>query len=507
LTGPIVEEGDGGCGPFDRLAALLPIGFSRRDPAGHLTFANAAWRRMAGVGDGPLSTEAWRQAIHPEDRARVAAGWAAALADGRPLRLDYRVRRAGGATRWLAEGAVAECDVAGECLGFVGTLTDTTDARELEARLGRSRRLEALGQLTGSVAHDFNNLLMIVLANAEILDEVTERGEALPAERVRRIARTLFNAADRGAGLTRTLLGFARSRDGQVEGRSESVALNRHLAGLGDLLRRSLGATVSLAFDLAAEPDLVEIDPIQFDIAMINLALNARDAMPEGGAVVLATARRADGIAVSLTDTGSGMAPEVAARAVEPFFTHGRPAERGGMGLSIVQSVIERAGGTLRIETASRQGTAVTLLLPASRAEAVQRDPVPAVLAGAAGLRLLVVADLAPVLAVMAGQAARLGFAVATAATAEAALARLDAGERFDLLLSDIELGPGRDGVSLAREAKARFPHLGILLTTGNPLGPVGESRAGDVAPVLLKPFSQRQLAVALNRLLGAAGT
>ena len=408
--------------------------------------------------------------------------------------------------RWLVEGVVAERDADRRLLGFLGTLADMTDARELEARLGRSRRLEALGQLAGGIAHDFNNLLMIMLANAEILEELAERDEAPPAERVRKIARTLLNAADRGAGLTRMLLGFAQARVGQVEGRTQTVALNRHLAGLGDLLRRSLGATVTLALDLAADPDRVEIDAAQFDIAVVNLVLNARDAMPEGGAVVLATQCLPDGIAVSLSDTGSGMAPEIAARAVEPFFTHARPAARGGMGLSIAQGVAERAGGTLRIATAPGLGTTVTLHFPASRAEADQLVREPQGPAGAPGLRLLVVDDLAPVLAVMAKQASRLGYTVATAATAEAAMARLDAGERFDLLLSDIELGPGRDGVSLAQEARARFPDLRILLTTGNPLGPDGEGRPEDVAPVLLKPFSQRELAEALSGLRRPAG-
>jgi len=489
---------DGAGGLATRLANLLPVGVSRRDPFGDLTFANAAWRRMAGLGDGPVSTDAWRQAIHSEDRERVVAVWAALPAMGGDLRLDYRVRREDGTVRWLVEGAVAERDAAGRCLGYLGTLMDVTDARELAARLDRSRRLEALGQLAGGVAHDFNNLLMIVLANAEILEELAERGDVIAGERVGRIARTLLNAAERGAGLTRTLLGFARTGKPHVE----TLDANRHLAELGEMLRRSLGGAVTLVFDLAAEPDLIEVDPAQFDTAILNLALNARDAMPDGGTLVLATAGRAGEVVLSLSDTGSGMTPEVAARAVEPFFSHGRPPSRGGLGLSIVQNVVEQAGGTLHLDTAPGRGTVVTLRFPAGCADAAQGPPVSSPMPDARARRLLVVDDIPPVLAIMADQARRLGFAVETAATAEEALARMTSGEAFDVLLSDIELGPGLDGIGLAREATRQWPDLRVLLTTGNPMGARGDGLEPDLPPVLVKPFSQRDLAGALRDLL-----
>ena len=504
---------------FRTLAETAPTGIYRMDASGTVVFANEIWRQTTASAGLPLTPEAWRAAVHADDAERVAASREEALKAGRDFREEYRVRRPDGSVRWVLDAAAPERDSAGNVAGFVGTLADITEKREIEARLEQSRRLEALGQLTGGIAHDFNNLLMVVLGNAEMLEDLANKGGEIKPDRLLRLARTILSAAERGTALTQNLLGFARRRSVSPE----KVAVHQKLQELGELLRRNLGGKIPLVFDLSAERDEVMIDVTQFENAVINVALNARDAMGESGRLTITTrnlivdapGRLEDGelatgryIAVDIADTGMGMTPEVAMRAVEPFFTTKGEKHSTGLGLSLAYGVVKQAKGELRIDTAPGRGATVTLIvplvdqMPAGQQTSVPRDYLarPEPLAGRP--RVLVVDDDPPVLSVMTQQLERLGCEAIGASSAEGALRLLLADQSFDLMFSDIDLGAGHDGLTLAREVRSLRPSLPILLTTGK-LMDRGES--DEHPPILPKPFTQRELAEKLREILEPA--
>ncbi len=504
-------------GRFRALAETAPTGIYRMDAAGTIVFVNEVWRRITSLGPLPLGAVAWREALHPDERDRVVQAWDEALGRGQDLRQEYRVRRPDGGVRWVADTAAPELDLEGGLTGFVGTLTDITEKREIEARLEQSRRLEAIGQLTGGIAHDFNNLLMVVLGNAEMLEDLANRGGEIKPERLLRLARTLLNAAERGSALTQNLLGFSHRRSV----RPEKISVHRRIQDLGELIRRNLGGGITLVFDLSAERDEIMIDMTQLENAVINLALNARDAMPSGGRMTIATRTLAIGapsrpdtgelpagpyLALAIADTGNGMPPEVLSRAIEPFFTTKPEGQASGLGLSLAYGVVKQAGGEIRIESEPGRGTTVTLILPLVEDSAtlensnapmvVQPD---ALAAKASRPRVLVVDDDGPVLSVMSAQLQRLGCETVGASSAEAALRLLAADRPFDLLFSDIDLGSGRDGFTLASEAKTIRPDIRIMLTTGKL---VERGDADETLPILPKPFTLRELEERLRDVL-----
>jgi len=500
---------------FRALAETVPAGIYRMDASGLLVFANDFWRRITGL-TGEATLQSWRAAVHPEDGDRIARAWIEAIQHGQELRQEYRIRQPDGSVRWVVDTAAPERDRDGDVVGFVGTLSDVTQMREIEARLEKSRRLEALGQLSGGVAHDFNNLLMIILGNAEMLEDMGTSGN-VKTDRLLRLTRTILGTAERGTELTQSMLGFARRRSV----RPEKVALHSRLKAMGALLTRNLGGRIELAFELSAPRDEVMIDVAQLETAIINIALNARDAMAEGGkltistrGVVVAPDQAATGelapgayLAIAIADTGVGMTPEVAAKAIEPFFTTRKEDKATGLGLSLAYGVVKQAGGELKIDTEAGRGTVVTLVLPLVAETVDLREPkgngAAKVPAGALPpLRVLVVDDDAPVLSVMTAQLGRLGCETVGASSAEGALRVLDADARFDLMLSDIDLGPGQDGYALAREVGALLPDLRVLLTTGK-LIERGDVAGDDSPPVLPKPFTQRELAEKLREVLG----
>ena len=496
---------------FRALAETVPIGIYRMDQAGTVVFANDVWRRITGLHSAPLAAAAWGQAVHPEDRDGVRQIWDGALRLGRDLRQEYRVRRDDGSVRWVVDTAAPERDPGGGLLGFVGTLADVTEEREIKARLEQARRLEALGQLTGGIAHDFNNLLMIILGNAEMLEDLATRGGEIKPERLLRLARTILSASERGTALTQNLLAFARRRSV----RPEKVAVHRRIEELGELVRRDLGGGIKLVFDLAAESDEVMIDAALLENALIYLASNGRDAMPGGGqmtvstrTLVIATPQRPEAgdlppgryLAIAVADTGSGMSPDVVSRAIEPFFTTKPEGQASGLGLSLAYGVVKQAHGEIKIESVPGKGTVVTLILPlVESASATVESDRAAPSTAADRPRVLVVDDDAPVLTVMAAQLELLGCETVSASSAGGAIRVLQADQRFDLLFSDIDLGPGLDGLALAREARALRPDIRILLTTGKL---VERAASDESAPILPKPFTLRELADRLRGVL-----
>ncbi|NVO17935.1 MAG: response regulator [Rhodoplanes sp.] len=379
------------------------------------------------------------------------------------------------------------------------------DRREVaEAALRHAQRLEAVGRLTGGVAHDFNNLLMVISGSATRL----RRSELDDKEN--RLIEMITTAAERGEALTRQLLSFSR----QQALSPQSIDLALRLPELSELISRSLADDVEVTIDV---PDLacpVKVDPGELEIAMLNICVNARDAMPNGGRLVITVREltldeaREDGlagdfIALAFADTGGGIPPDLLPRVFEPFFTTKDQAKGTGLGLSQVYGFARQAGGDVRIDSRLGGGTTVMLLLPRVPLEAAAAAPRPEPAVAAHGRKtVLVVEDNLPVADVCRSYLDQLGYDVAFAASPREALTALRENHAVDIVLSDILMPGGMSGVDLARELRTVAPSLPIVLMTGF------SDRAGDVArdgfPVLRKPFGvdalQRELSAALTR-------
>ncbi len=390
----------------------------------------------------------------------------------------------------------------------VAVSTDVTERLELEERLRRSQRLEAIGQLTGGIAHDFNNLLTVMLGNAELLTESLAHDSEL-----RPLAELTVGAAERAAALTSRLLAFARQQALDPKATDAGVLLQALLP----LLRRAASERVALS--LEAEPELwpALIDPPQLEAAVLNLCINARDAMPDGGTIVLRAANLhigrgepgGDGdvlsgafVVVAVCDTGTGMTPEVAARAFEPFFTTKEVGQGSGLGLSMVYGFIKQSGGHVRLETSPGQGTCVRLYLPRAEARGAPAERLPTPVATALPVRLLLVEDQAMVREHIAAQLRELGHEVVAVSDAASALEVLRSDSGVRLLLADMVLPGGLGGRELAHAARRLRPDLPVLLASGQA---DGTTDADDGIPVLAKPFRRRELAELVSRALEKA--
>ena len=435
--------------------------------------------------------------LHP--MTLIAAARSAARARGRQREAEH-------AAEFLeraVEERTAELAAANRQL-----LAQIEERERVEAVLRQSQRLEAVGQLTSGVAHDFNNLLTVILGSLQFL----ERDETDP--KTRRRLDMMRTAAERGAKLTAQLLAFSRRQ--RLE--PKPVDLNETVASMRDLLQSTMGGSVRLetVFQPRLWPALV--DPTQIELIILNLAINARDAMEVGGGLTVETAnvtlpggvRRpeeppaGDYVAVTVSDTGSGMPEDVLARVFEPFFTTKPIGKGSGLGLSQVLGFAQQSGGGVRIDTRSGEGTSVKVFLPRAAGAAATVQPSASRRLGAAqsaraGVILLVDDDSA-VREITRALLDEAGYEVVEAGSGGAALEILDHGQAVDLLLVDFAM-PGMNGVEVARAAHARRPRLPMLFVTGHAdltaLKEVGEER------IVPKPFRQDELRQKIERVLG----
>ncbi len=376
-------------------------------------------------------------------------------------------------------------------------LRDLAERRQSEARLAQTQKLEAIGQLTGGVAHDFNNLLTVVIGGLNMLLKRIEDPKQ------REIAEHMLDAAKRGDKLTKQLLAFSRGKRMELA----PVDLHQLVPGMEELLRRSIGPGTTLEFKLAPDARWVMTDANQLELAILNLVINARDAMPDGGAItiVAASASREDCIDLAVSDNGMGMPKDVVDRALEPFFTT-KPAGKGtGLGLAQVFGAARQSGGAVEIDSAPGRGTTVRLLLPRTEAptEAPQVEDAPARIDGSegAGQRVLVVDDEPGVRTFMAATLREAGYDAVEAEDPGAALRLLESGAP-DLLLTDYAM-PGMTGLELAEHARARAKSLRVLIVSGYADAEALEASAARPA-LLRKPFDERSLIDAVRSALAA---
>ncbi|MGE0118657.1 MAG: PAS domain S-box protein [Dongiaceae bacterium] len=466
--------------------------------------------RILGIRPEALGDEAdWLALVAPEDKGRLQQEAASFHASPRDHYREYRLVRPDGRVIWVRDVMKVERRD-GHRIGF-GFVLDITESKNRELQLAQAQKMEAVGKLTGGVAHDFNNLLTVILGSLELI-ELSMPKDPQNLTRVRLAS----EAAKRGSELTQRLLAFAR----QQMLVPRRVELNDHVAQMGELLRRTLGAGIAVRMQLASDLWSLRVDPAWLESTILNLAVNARDAMPNGGTLTIETANRqlseatvVDGteiapgryVALFVSDTGIGMTPEVVARAFDPFFTT-KPTGKGtGLGLSMVYGFVKQSGGHIRIYSEVGVGTAVKIYLPTTDwTEAAGGEARDAHSDSPRGRETVLVAeDDESVRQTVVAMLQSLGYQVLTAADGMSALKILEAKGKIDLLLTDVIMPGKLNGPGLAGEAVKRRPTLRVLYMSGyteNAFGPDGAQSAE--IDWLAKPFTKGDLARKVRRLL-----
>ncbi|GAA0254896.1 hybrid sensor histidine kinase/response regulator [Rhodanobacter caeni] len=514
-------------------------------PDGHNDYYNDRWYEFTGLAPDTTEGNGWN-AVHPDDREPSKKRWQASLATGEPYEIEYRLRHHTGSYRWVLGRAQPQRGDDGRIVRWFGTCTeiqDLVEAREVlarsreeleqlvaartaaleaemasrsevEAALRQSQKMEAVGQLTGGIAHDFNNMLAGVLAGLDLIKRRIDSGRF---DGVERFMEASIASAQRAASLTARLLAFSRKQS--LDARP--LDINALVVSLEDLLHRSLTESIRLRVVPGQNLSLVVADSNQLESALLNLAINARDAMPHGGELTVETSmadldqarvaaepdmQAGRYVAIAVTDTGVGMTRDMLDKVFEPFYTTKPIGQGTGLGLSMIYGFARQSGGEVRIQSEPGRGTTVTLYLPANDdAAGLEQPPAAGAVREGKGQSVLLIEDDPSVRMMVRELLNELQYEVHEAANADAALPILSSPCAIDLMLSDVGL-PGMNGRQLAEIARRHRPALPILFLTG-----YAESAAhrqdflGDGMAMMTKPFSLEALAGKIDEMI--AGT
>jgi PAS domain S-box-containing protein len=481
---------------------LMPIGGDRTTP----NFISGDFEAMTGLRPDEVESDPriWIERLHPDDRERVVRAVTASMTSGR-LSIEYRWQCADGRYKHLLDQAVLLRDIEGRPVEFAGSITDISEQRSLESQLIQAQKMDAIGKLTGGIAHDFNNLLAAVIGGLGLL----ERRAQLEDEHGRILSMTL-RAAEQGSDLVRRLLAFARRQ--KLEPQAVEVAALQE--GVSDLLTHTLGGLVDLTWRVDRGVWNVFADQAQLELALINLIINARDAMPAGGTVTILAENRkvaagelpviaaGDYVLLSVMDTGTGISADDLEKVMEPFFTTKDVGKGSGLGLSMVYGFAKQSNGAFLIESELGEGTTARLWLP--RAPAVRsskrKAPEPKGRRLTRKLKLLLVDDHPEVRSTTAAVLEEMGHEVLQAANGAEALRVLKDNDcRSDLLITDYAM-PHLSGTEFLREARALCPDVPALIITG-----YAETNAINDRPpgveILIKPFTPAMLDEAIARI------
>jgi PAS domain S-box-containing protein len=510
-----------------RLSDAMPQMVWVSNEEGVAQYFNERWSQYTGVA--ARDRESLTATLHADDRETVLALWWECIRSGRPLETEYRIRGRNGEYRWFLARAVPVRDEAGRIEQWMGTLTDVNDQRRhaesltdalgraeaemerrktLEKQLVQAQKMEAIGQLAGGVAHDFNNLLTVILGYTELV-----AGELSDKPAGAEFAEEVRSAAQRATALTSQLLAFGRQQTTEPV----PIDINQAVLGIERMLRRIIGEDIVLDTRLAPSAPTVMADPSQLDQVVMNLAVNARDAMPDGGALILETAAIEIGeeaaeryvslppgryAMLAVTDTGCGMDPETRAHLFEPFFTTKNVGKGTGLGLAIVYGIVKQNGGEILVYSEPGNGATFKIYLPATDApvEDSLAAALPVLLRGTE--RILLVEDDAAVRGRVERMLERQGYDVTVCGEPREALALLRSDETFDLMMTDVVM-PGMGGVELAQAARALAPGLRFLYVSGYTAG--GIAHRGVLDPswsFLQKPFTAASLGAKIREAL-----
>lgn len=453
----------------------------------------------------------WADRIHPDDRERVLREVSAIRRNG-SFATDYRWQCADGNYRYFFDRAVLVEHGEQDAREAVGIWLDVTERHQLEQQLFQSQKMQALGQLTGGIAHDFSNMLTAVLGSLDLLSRTLE-----PDSKAGKRAQTALQGALRCSDLTRRLLMFARQKPLE----RGVVDLKTIVDGMAEIFEQTTDETVEI--EVQHEPGvwLAVAEKSYLESSLLNLVINARDALPEGGKIVIETGNRVfehgfdngnfraepgEYVMLAVRDNGTGMPESVLAHIFEPFFTTKEPGHGTGLGLSMIYSFVQECGGFIIIDSTPGCGTTVRLFL--RRKEETANGAATAAASSTralAGEAVLVVEDDVDVLCATADSLRELGYDVLEATTGMAALELLEGGRRVDLLFTDIAMPGGMNGWQLARAVAQRHPAVGIILTSGHPDRTLGNEGADGCYELLRKPYRVDELAEVIRRVLEQA--
>jgi PAS domain S-box-containing protein len=493
------------------VAGVVDYALFMLSPDGVVTNWNAGAERIKGYAADEIVGKSFSVFYTEADRAagQPELALATATEHGRYESEGWRVRKDGGL--FWANGVIdAIYDETGQLVGFAKITRDITERREAQLelqraneRLAHAQKMEALGQLTGGVAHDFNNLLMVMGGQAELL-----RGRIGDNPRALRSLDAIVAAARRGQDLTRHLLAFGRRQ----RLNPAPVSLASRAADLRALLTSSLGVSVAVSVDCPDDLWTVEVDVNEWELAVLNMAVNSRDAMPEGGSLSIKARNvvlpaegadvdlRGEFVEFRITDTGAGIPADILPKVVEPFFTTKEVSKGTGLGLSQVYGFVQQSGGVMTVQSQLGQGTTITLYLPRS-AGSPAAAPQPSPAAAPRSLHILCVEDNPEVADVAAALLEQMGHSAQVANSASAAVRMLEEGARPDLVFSDIVMAGEMDGLGLARHIRGRWPGLPVLLATGYSRAAEG---IGDEFLIVAKPYQAADLSDALDATFNA---
>jgi PAS domain S-box-containing protein len=497
---------------FRSMIETAPLGIALMDTVdGYFLTVNPMFETIVGWSTAELMEKTWQEITHPED---LGADWELAqqfIAGHIPgYQFEKRYLRSDGKPVWV-NMTISRFSVPGSAgEQHLCMIEDITERRALESQVHFAQRMDAIGQLTGGVAHDFNNLLTIVIGSSEALIEQLDNPQQ------QKLAELILQAAEHGGELTRQLLAFARRQPLAPQ----PFDINELLASMAPLIKRTLGANLQFSIETTEKRLAAFADPSQTEAALLNLCLNARDAMPDGGRLNIATAmislpddqfRRQNDIPpgnyveIKVSDTGTGIPPELRDRIFEPFFTTKGPGRGTGLGLSMVYGFIQQSHGWLDLSSEPGEGTVFTLYLPVADADAdmieLPGDPAGAVEGGSENV--LIVEDNDLVREHARNQFESLGYHVTVASNGAEALDILEHQQDIDLLFTDIVMPGGINGRALGQQALERWPSLRVLYTSGYSEDALSEDgRLLDDVTLLSKPYSKRELSEKARKVL-----
>jgi len=491
-----------------------------RQPDAPIVFANEAFINMTGYTRDELIGRNCRFLQGPETDRAVVRQIAQAIRERRQIATEILNYRKNGSAFWNALFISPVFDKQGNLAYFFASQLDISRRRDAEQALSQARKMEALGQLTGGIAHDFNNLLQVISGYLDII-KLTLGANEPDLSRVTRSTESIRNAASKAAVLTQQLLAFARKQ--RLEGRA--INLNSLTESFTDLVRRTLGGDIDLTTQLAPQLWNCRLDPTQMEVALLNVLINARDAMNGEGRVHIETANEAlvpgDGeralqlgvkpgnyVSITIADNGPGIAPDILPRVMDPFFTTKEEGKGTGLGLSMVYGFVKQSGGAIEINSGKTGGTTVKLYFPSTRDE-VGNTFEPDRPAPEQGGRehVLVVDDRVEVAELAQAMLESLGYGVSMVNSPADALQLLQGGKHVDLLFTDLIMPGSINGVLLAREARRLAPEIKVLLTTGYASESIERHDADGEFAVLAKPYRHDELARKIRVVLdGATG-
>lgn len=496
---------------FRSLVEYSPMGIYETDTEGHCLYVNDKWLEITGLTQDEALGDGWKKTLHEDDRKSFDELWSMNAHSDKPMDMEYRFSTPDGKISWVMGRAHALRDESGQITGYLGVNVDVTDRKQAEDALRRSQKLEAVGQLTSGITHDFNNILGIILGNVNLLERSIDGDE-----KAKKRIDTIKQAGQRAADLTKSLLSFSRSEATSII----STNINNLIEHMQNLITHSLTPQVEMEYQFDENLWQTEIEPGDFEDALLNLVINARDAMDGNGHLIIETHNRTldgsycestadltpgDYVELAVSDTGGGIPVELQERIFEPFFTTKATGKGTGLGLAMVFGFVNRSSGNIKVYSEIGIGTTFRLYIPRALDKQQKEDNAKEMLSETPTgdqETILIVDDEEALLDLVEESLKSLGYRVVASHNAQQALDILAERTDIDMLFSDVVM-PGMNGYELAEQVKKLYPNIKVVLTSG--YTEKVAIKSGQIqfnTNLLSKPYSQNDLAQRISDTL-----